>query len=261
MKNYNLQNYKRHQADISEASKRVRPLSNNELSNEELIVKYMPLVEKIAKSFSTSDIASGVLSINDLIQCGYIGLLQQITKLDKDILKLSDHPEKTLKAFLTKRIKGTIRRHINIHRGDMKIPEWKLNELRKLDLDTPADEPEEFDPNVALFFSQVFQSTDVFNSKEANGFNPFDKPDNSVPYNIDLINSYLLGIMKEHLNSTQYDVLRLSYGLDTAKMNAVDIAAYLEMGMSTAQVRVSQIKRDAIRILAANVTPDQIFEL
>ena len=67
--------------------------------------------------------------------------------------------------------------------------------------------------------------------------------------------------MKEHLNSTQYDVLRLSYGLDTAKMNAVDIAAYLEMGMSTAQVRVSQIKRDAIRILAANVTPDQIFEL
>ncbi len=260
MKNYNLKNYNRHQVDISQANKRVRPLTNQMLSNEELVVKYMPLVEKIAKSFSTSDVASGVLSINDLIQCGYIGLIQQINKLDKSILAESDHPEKTLKSFLTKRIKGTIRRHININRGDMKIPEWKLNELRKLDLDD-IDGESPYDPRVALFFSQVFQSTDIFDAKNADGFNPFDKPDNSKPYNIDLLNTYLLGIMKEHLNSTQYDVLRLSYGLDTNKMSAVDIAAYLEMGMATAQVRVSQIKRDAIHILASNVSPDQIFDL
>jgi len=261
MKNYNLQNYKRHQEDISMASKRVRPLTNTDLTKEELTVKYMPLVEKIAKSFSTSDVASGVLSINDLIQCGYIGLIQQVEKLDKDILNESDHPEKTLKAFLTKRIKGTIRRHININRGDMKIPEWKLNELRKLDLHTEEGEEAKFDPTVALFFSQVFQSTDTFRGEENGALNPFDKPDESKPYNIDIINTYLLGIMKEYLNSTQYDVLRLSYGLDTNKMSAVDIAAYLDMGMSTAQVRVSQIKRDAIHILASNVTPDQIFEL
>lgn len=260
MKNYNLQNYNRHQQDIEQSSKRVRPLTNQMLSDEELIVKYMPLVEKIAKSFSTSDVASGILSINDLIQCGYIGLVQQITKLDRDILAESDHPEKTLKSFLTKRIKGTIRRHININRGDMKIPEWKLNELRKLDLDE-TDGEQEYDPRVALFFSQVFQSTDVSKAGDGEGFNPFDKPDNSKPYNIDLLNAYLLGIMKEHLNSTQYDVLRLSYGLDTNKMSAVDIAAYLEMGMATAQVRISQIKRDAIHILAKNVSPDQIFDL
>jgi DNA-directed RNA polymerase specialized sigma subunit len=260
MKNYNLQNYKRHQEDIVSATKTVRPLVNTELSKKELVVKYMPLVEKIAKSFSTSDIASGVLSINDLMQCGYIGLVQQIEKLDKDILATSDHPEKTLKSFLTKRIKGTIRRHININRGDMKIPEWKLNELRKLDLDN-EDGTTAFDPRVALFFSQVFQSTDVFQAKDGKGFNPFDKPDTSKPYNIDLLNVYLLGIMKEHLNSTQYDVLRLSYGLDTQKMSAIDIAAFLEMGMSTAQVRISQIKRDAIHVLANNVSPEQIFEL
>ena len=260
MKNYNLQNFKRHQEDIDQCSKRVRPLTNQELTDEELVVKYMPLVERIAKTFSTSDVASGVLSINDLIQCGYIGLVQQINKLDRDILAGSEHPEKTLKSFLTKRIKGTIRRHININRGDMKIPEWKLNELRKLDLDE-VDGEQEYDPRVALFFSQVFQSTDVFQEGDGNGFNPFDKPDNSKPYNIDLLNAYLLGIMREHLNSTQYDVLRLSYGLDTNKMSAVDIAAYLEMGMSTAQVRVSQIKRDAIHVLTKNVDPEQIFEL
>ena len=62
----------------------------------------------------------------------------------------------------------------------MKIPEWKLNELRGLDL-----EEDEYDPRVALFFSQVFQSTDEFQASEAGGFNPFDKPDNSKPYNIE----------------------------------------------------------------------------
>ena len=35
--------------------------------------------------------------------------------------------EKTLKSFLSKRIKGAIRRAIDINRGDIKIPEHKLN--------------------------------------------------------------------------------------------------------------------------------------
>jgi|TARA_R110000744_G_scaffold84377_1_gene165096 RNA polymerase sigma factor (sigma-70 family) len=256
MKKFNVDNYNRHKADIKQAIKRVPDFPLNTLTREEIITKYMPMVEMIASKFSTSDTASGVLSINDLMQCGYIGLVQQVDKLDMNIINDSPHPEKTLKSFLAKRIKGTIRRHININRGDMKIPEWKLNELRGLDL-----EEDEYDPRVALFFSQVFQSTDEFQASEAGGFNPFDKPDNSKPYNIDILNAYLLGVMREHLNSTQYDVLRLSYGLDTPKMTAVDIAAYLDMGMATAQVRISQIKRDAIHTLAQNVSPEQIFEL
>ena len=43
-------------------------------------------------------------------------------------------------------------------------------------------------------------------------------------YNIDLINIYLLGIMQDHLNKRQYDVLRMSYGLDCNKHSAKDIA-------------------------------------
>ena len=56
----------------------------------------------------------------------------------------------------------------------------------------------------------------------------------------------LLGLMKEYLTHEQYEVIRLSYGLDCDKHSAAEIANKLNMKMNTAVVRVSQIKRDAI---------------
>ena len=41
----------------------------------------MPLVENLARKFSTGDQASGVLSINDLIQEGNKGLTLAVDKL------------------------------------------------------------------------------------------------------------------------------------------------------------------------------------
>ena len=43
----------------------------------------------------------------------------------------AEDPEKRLKSFLAKRIKGAIRRAIDNNRGTMRIPEHKLNEIRK----------------------------------------------------------------------------------------------------------------------------------
>ena len=37
--------------------------------------------------------------------------------------------------------------------------------------------------------------------------------DKSEPYNIGLLNIYLTGLLKKHLDNREYDVLRLSYGL------------------------------------------------
>lgn len=257
MKKYNIVNYIRHKNDLKQVSNNLTPnLEDYKHSRDDLIIKYMPLVENLARKFSTSTTASGILDITDLTQYGYIGLIKAIDKLDRTRLKESKDPEKTIKSFISKRVKGAIRRAINIHRGDMKIPEYKLNELRGLDL-----EENEYDPRVALFFSQVFQSTDEFQVENASGFNPFDKPDDSPPYNIDIINKYLLSIMRKHLNPVQYNVLRLSYGLDESKKSAIDIAIWLGMNMATASVRISQIKRESIDILIANVSPEQIFEI
>ena len=87
----------------------------------------------MARSFSTSDQASGVLSINDLLQSGAEGLIYAVDRIDWNVVNESEHPEKTLKSFLSKRIRGSIRREIDINRGNMRIPEYKLNEIRKSD--------------------------------------------------------------------------------------------------------------------------------
>ena len=247
MKKYNIDNYVRYQEDL----KRSMPegLFWDEYTRDELIIKFMPLVENLARKFATSQQASGVLSINDLIQEGNKGLTIAVDKLNWEMLNESTDMEKTLKSFFSKRIKGAIRRAIDINRGDIKIPEHKLNAIRK----NPKDEK-----MVALFFNSVFSSYDI-NPADENNF-AYQLPDTSKEYNIDLLNIYLLGIMKEHLTQKQYDVIRLFYGLDCEKHSAKEIAKYINLTVPTANVIVSQIKKEAIDCLIANVDATQVID-
>ena len=247
MKKYNIQNYIRYKEDL----KKSMPDDKfyDYYTRDELIIKFMPLVENLARKFSTTQQASGVLSINDLIQEGNSGLIKAIDKLDWSTLSESEDIEKTLKSFLSKRIKGAIRRAIDINRGDVKIPEHKLNQIRK----NPDD-----DKMVSLFFNSVFSSYDENYNDEENPI--YQIEDKSTPYNINLLNVYLLGLMKEYLNDQQYDVLRLSFGLDCDKMSANEIASHLNISVSTANVRISQIKKEAIDTLIANTDPTQVID-
>ncbi len=248
MKKYNIQNYVRYKEDLKKSMPPEK--SYDYYTRNELIVKFMPLVENIARKFSTTQQASGVLSINDLIQEGNSGLIKAVGKLDWEE-KLDNSPdiEKTLKSFFSKRIKGSIRRAIDINRGDVKIPEHKLNQIRK----NPDD-----DKMVSLFFNSVFSSYDENYNDEENPI--YQIEDKSTPYNIDLLNIYLLGLMREHLDHTGYEVLRLSFGLDCDKMSANDIASRLNINVSTANVRISQIKKEAIDKLIANTDPTQVID-
>ena len=92
------------------------------------------------------------MSINDLIQEGSIGLVKSVDKLDYTMLESSEDKEKTLKSFFSKRIKGSIRRAVDINRGDIRIPEHKMNEIRK----NPNDEK-----MVSMFFNSIFLSIDA----------------------------------------------------------------------------------------------------
>jgi RNA polymerase sigma factor (sigma-70 family) len=249
MKKYNVQNYIRYKEDL----KRSMPEDKfyDYYTRDELIIKFMPLVENLARKFATSDQASGVLSINDLIQEGNKGLILAVDKLDWDMLIDSEDIEKTLKSFFSKRVKGAIRRAIDINRGDIRIPEHKLNEIRK----NPKDEK-----IVTMFFNSIFSSIDE-NFANNNEENPlYQIPDNSEPYNIALLNAYLLSLMKQHLTSIEYEVIRLSYGLDCDKHSANYIANKLNINVNTANVRVSQIKREAIDKLIANTDANQVID-
>ena len=252
MRKFNIQNYVRYKNDVEAAIKNVRKPENGDytmLTNDEIITNFLPLVVTLAMKQSTSDQASGVLSILDLFQEGNAGLTAAVNKLDRTLLADSDDQEKTIKSFLSKRIKGAIRRAVDMNRGDIRIPEHKLNEIRR----NPKDEK-----MVSMFFNSVFSSIDDQPNDDDNmAYQVIDK---SEPYNIALLNAYLLSLMKQHCTPTQYDVLRLSFGLDCEKHSANEIADKLGISVSTAHVRISQIKRDAIQALVDNVDSTQVLD-
>lgn len=252
MRKYNIQNYIKYKNDVEAQLNRVKkPVDGDytKLTDDEIKINFLPLVVTLAHKQSTSDQASGVLSILDLFQEGNVGLCSAVSKIDRDLLIKSDDQEKTIKSFLSKRIKGAIRRAVDINRGDVRIPEHKLNEIRR----NPNDEK-----MVAMFFNSVFSSIDDKPNDDDNmAYQVIDK---SEPYNIALLNTYLLSLMRTHLTPTQYDVLRMSYGLDCDKHSANDIATKLGINVATAHVRISQIKRDAIHILIQNVDSSQVLD-
>jgi DNA-directed RNA polymerase specialized sigma subunit len=106
MKKYNIQNYVRYKNDVEKVIARNEGLTWEEMSRDQLVAQFIPLVENLARKFSTSDQASGVLSINDLIQEGNYGLIAAVDKINWDTILDSEDPEKTIKSFLSKRIKG-----------------------------------------------------------------------------------------------------------------------------------------------------------
>jgi len=249
MKKYNIKNYIRYKEDVKASMPDDKPY--NQYTRNELITKFLPLVENIARKFSTTQQASGVLSILDLLQEGNIGLTKAVDKLDWSLLEKSEDIEKTLKSFFSKRAKGAIRRRIDMHRGDIRIPEHKLNQIRKNPKDKIA---------VEMFFNSIFLSIDnqPVNSDGENIM--YQLPDKTEPYNIQFMNIYLQGLMKKYLNENEYEVLRLSYGLDCDKHSGKDIAKLLNITGVSDYVRVSELKKQAVQKLIDSVDHSQVLD-
>ena len=248
MKKYNINTYKLYKEDVEKTISKLPDIEYDKLTRTQLITKFMPLVENIAKKFSTASQASGTLDILDIIQEGNVGLIKAVDRIDWEVFNLSQDKEKTMKSFLSKRIRGAIRRSIDMYRGDMRIPEHKLNDIRK---NFGKDEK-----MVAMFFNSIFLSTD--DHVDRGLINNIE--DKSDPYNMDLLNAYLSSLLRRHLNSKEYQVLRLSYGLDCEKQSAQAIADKLGLKGSSAFVRVSQLKRQAVDKLINNVDPEQVLD-
>jgi len=258
MKKYNLENYLRYKDDLKKVNSRIQEKKYCEYTRDELITTFLPLVENIAKKFSTADQASGIMDITDIIQEGSVGLIFAVDKIEWDKINESNNEEQTLKSFLSKRIKGSIRRAIDINRGAIRIPEHKLNEIRK---DNSADHK-----LLALFFSSIFESIDAnYDTIVNEDFSiddryAFQYEDKSEKYNIDILNAFILSLFDKHLTKVESDVLRLSYGLDCDKHSANAIAEILGFKGPSAYVRVSELKKFAINKLIAKCDPQQLTE-
>ena len=254
MKKYNIQNYIRYKNDLKQALARLpdHGINYRKYTRDELILKFSPLIENLGRKFSTTQQASGVMTINDIIQCGGEALTKAVDRIQWDKLYESEDREKTLKSFLSKRIKGAIRRRIDMARGDMRIPEHKLNEIRK----NPKDKK-----MVEIFFNSIFLSIDaqVTNDDEENMM--YQIADKSEPYNIQILNIYLKGLMQKYLIYNEYEVLRLSYGLDCDKHSAKEIADKLGIKGVGCYVRVSELKKQAVKKLIDNVDHSQVLDI
>jgi len=250
MKHYNIQNYIRYKTDLEKTIARIKIKEHYSLyDRNELITLFMPLVENIARKFATSQQASGVMSILDLLQEGNLNLIKAVDRIDWDKMAESEDQEKTMKSFLSKRIKGGIRRAIDKNRGQMRLPEHVTNSIRKnFGKDKKA---------VAMFFNSIFLSIDATRDDDDMFMQIEDK---SEPYNEVFLNMYLTSLLKQHLNDKEFHVLRLSYGLDCEKHSAKQIADYLNIEGTGAYVRVSQLKKQAVDKLIENVDHSQVLD-
>lgn len=245
MKKYNVKNYIRYKEDVKQSQPEGK--FYDEYTRDELITKFLPLVENIGRKFATSQEASGVMSIMDIIQEGSLQLCKAVDKIDWDKLMESEDIEKTLKSFLAKRIRGGIRREIDRNRGTMRIPEHKLNEMR-----STKDEK-----MVRMFFNSIFLSYDA---KQEDEDMIYQIPDKADPYNETLLNAYLMSLLNKHLTTSEVYVLNKSYGLTGEKLPAKQIAEQLGIEGVSAYVRISELKKQAVEKLIDNVDHSQVLD-
>ena len=250
MRKYNVENYIRYKEDVKSilGSKLYERTDYENLTRDQKIIKFLPLVENIAKKFSTSQVASGILTIMDLIQEGSKGLVYAVDRWNQETIDESKDKDKTVKSFLSKRINGAIRRAVDANRGSLRIPEHKLNEIRK---DSGRDKH-----LVEMFFNSIFLSIDKTIGDTDEVYEIPDKPD----YSPEMLSTYLKSLLNKHLNKKEYEVLRLSYGLDCPRHSAKQIADILSIKGSSAYVRVSQLKKQAVKRLIDNVDHSQVVD-
>ena len=250
MKHYNIQNYIRYKNDLEATIKRIPNKEFHEYTRDELIITFLPLVENLARKFATSQQASGVMAITDLIQEGSLNLCKAVDRIEWSMIEESEDKEKTIKSFLAKRIKGGIRREIDKNRGQMRLPEHVTNSIRK---NFGKDKK-----MVAMFFNSIFLSIDAGTRDDDDML--YQIEDDSEPYNQEFLSLYLISLLKQHLNVNEFEVLRLSYGLDCEKHSAKEIAAHLGIEGAGAYVRVSQLKKQAVDKLIENVDHSQVLD-
>ena len=248
MKKYNQNNFSRYKQDVKASQPKTKPF--NEYTRDELIIKFLPLVENIARKFKDSDAANGVVSLSDRIQFGHIGLIKAVDKIVWKQILTSKDPERTIKSYLAKRIRGAIRRATDANRSGMRIPEHKLNEIRN-DFENYK--------NSELYFNSIFQSIDATIGDEENLL--MQIPDESEdPMKKENLSYKLRSIMLKHLSEKEYHVIRLSYGINCDKQSAKQIAQYLNMNGVSSYVRVSQLKKQAINKLKQVLKHSQVID-
>lgn len=91
MKHYNRENYSRYKKDLDTSTRLIEGKFWDEYTRDELIVKFMPYAEDIARSFSVAEKVCGILNIEDLIQEANKSLVLAIDRLEIEVASPWEH--------------------------------------------------------------------------------------------------------------------------------------------------------------------------
>ena len=198
-------------------------LSDMKVKRGDPLEVYYPWVIQIANTFTRDAVAIGALNLQDLIQAGYLGLLEAWDNVDEE----RDQAQKW--SFIKKRIKFTIRREIDNHGAFIKVPRRALEDHRK--------HLTSIDKILVNAFPKFFEVI-LFNTEEVSSWE-------SVQLG-ELIDDYL------YTNFSNYDhieMLRAFYGIDRDERSTIkELAA--GYGISEEAVRkaksrlINKLKKD-----------------
>ena len=157
------------------------------------VKKIVKVIKKVKPLFPKVDYEWDKNNVTDLINIGNIGLIKAVDKIVWDKIMESKDPEKTIKSFLAKRIRGAIRRGTDINRSSMRIPEHKLNDIRKGFED---DENKQ-----AMFYNSMFKSID---EKVGDNMYMQIESNDEDPMKIEVLHRKILNVMLKYLNEKEF---------------------------------------------------------
>ena len=190
------------------------------------IMKYAPLVMKVVNKFNREDNRVGVFDKHDLIQSGFVGLVEGYDR----IIKSDGIPNVN---YLEINIKGTIDRHLNYQATGVAIPEYHL---QKLKAEIVAD-------RIFGAWMYSFRLDDIdkkaYNSYK-NHMSTYD-PMMLDSYDNEELSQELSDIMWQ-LTSREREVVSRSFGVNYPKTSENDLSLILNRDVRT----IRRIKRKAL---------------
>lgn len=196
---------------------------------DKAIMVYAPLVMKVVNSFKRDDMRVGIFDKHDLIQSGFVGLIEGYDRIIAS-------EGKTNVNYLELNIKGTINRHLNYQATGVAIPEYQLQKTKS---EIVAD-------RVISAFFYTFRLDD--NSISGVTYGKFSS---RIEY-VDAMDSYDNELLSEKLSDLMWglperdrEVLNMSFGITVEKASENKIAKAIDKDVRT----VRRIKKRALEEL------------
>ena len=193
--------------------------------------KYIPWVSQIANTFTREYAAIGALNYSDLVQAGYIGLVEAWENLD------IERTDAEIWSFLKKRIKHAIRREIDSYGTTIKVPRRDLEEARK--------NLTGVDKILVNSFPKFFH---MFEPEWSETIRPYE-----IERMAEELDDYLYATFK---NIDHVEILRATFGIDRNKKVPMK---QLAEKYGTTPSNIAKLKERMIKKLKADRNFNEIF--